>query len=366
MPPAQVTAPKRLWLFRSTAAAGSATIAAVAAIGLWNLYAYFGPTPAERTAAAFDSSWASLPDLTQSLFESGGYGPRERLVAPANFDGALVFSGTVMQGHPQRGYCFRPAQQNLWVYPRGIPHQILVPDTQAIRKVLQQSGTAITATERINSLGCRGPEPGDPLDYDFRLLVLGDSFAEGILVDEDSTFSARLQKLLVDSTGMNTLVVNSGVIGYSTEQEFRTLEELSPKVRPHVAILCFYANDVHRDHVAVLSGRTAAGDWDAARLWLDRSVYFCRANQIYFVVAVIPDRSQMARRASRRQYQQRLETIAADLGIYLIDPDERFLANHREPLWLQGDAHFSRAGHAVFAEALADHVRHWAPKGPAR
>ena len=355
---------KRLWLFRSTAVVGSVVIALAVGLALWALYAWFGPSPVERTAAAFDSAWNSSPELTQRLLEAGGYGQRERLVLRANFDGALAFSGSLMELHPQRGYCFRPAQQNLWVFPGGMPNQLLVPDTPAVREIIQQAGTRISSTERINSLGCRGPEPGEASNYDFRVLVLGDSFAEGILVAEADTFSSRLQTRLCESTGLSTLVVNSGVIGYSTEQEFFTLDELSPKLRPHVAILCFYANDVHHDHQAVLSQNKAAGDWAAAQQWLERCAYFCRSNNIDFVVAVIPDRSQMASRTTRRLYQAKVEGIAVELGIYLVDPDERFLVHRREQLWLEGDAHFSPAGHALFAEVLADHVRQWAPKRP--
>jgi hypothetical protein len=68
----------------------------------------------------------------------------------------------------------------------------------------------------------------------------------------------------------------------------------------------------------------------------------------------------MTRRAVRINYQHRLESITSRLGIYLIDPDERFLARRTDPLWLAGDAHFAPSGHTLFAHVLAEHLRLWA------
>ena len=123
------------------------------------------------------------------------------------------------------------------------------------------------------------------------------------------------------------------------------------------------ANDVHRDQHAVFRRQGTAGDWTSARRWLERCVSYCRAHGVAFLVAVIPDRSQMAARSMRLRYHYRLEAIAAELGIYLIDPDERFLCHRLDDLWLEGDDHFAPAGHLLFAEVLADHIERWVPEG---
>jgi lysophospholipase L1-like esterase len=219
----------------------------------------------------------------------------------------------------------------------------------------------ITSREEINSHGCRGPEWEDVATYDSRLLVVGDSFAEGILVPDDQVFSARLQSKLESRTHKRILVANAGVIGYSTEQEFYTMSELVPELKPDIVILCFFANDVHRDHHQVLSTQNYDDEWEVAKGWLERCVALCRIQGIRFAVAAIPDRSQLSSRNGRKRYQHRLEQISSELGIYLIDPDERFLSRRRELLYLQGDDHLSAAGHEVMAETLADHVMGWMP-----
>ena len=155
------------------------------------------------------------------------------------------------------------------------------------------------------------------------------------------------------------LVANAGVIGYSTEQEFHTMKELVPELKPNIVILCFFANDVHRDHHQVLSTQNYNAEWGVAKGWLEQCVALCRVEGIRFAVAAIPDRSQLSSRNSRRRYQHRLEQIANELGIYLIDPDERFLSRRRESLYLQGDDHLSAAGHELMAAVLADHVVGW-------
>lgn len=353
---------QRIWLFRTIAIVGALGVGSGAGWLVWQAFRVVGPTACERAERDFAAEWSKLSPESRNLLELAGYGPQDRLVVASNFDGALVFPGSVMERHPKRGYRFQAGQDNLWARPGPWPFQMPMPDVSTVRVALEQAQISITSTEHINSFGCRGREPDDLDSYDHRVLVLGDSFAQGILVEEDETFSARLEDELRHSTGRKTLVANSGVIGYSTEQEYYTLEELASRLRPDVAVLCFYGNDVHHDHHAVFRSKNPAGDWASAERWLDRCAAYCRTNKIRFVVAVIPDRSQMARRAVRLSYQQRLEAITSKLGIYLIDPDERFLAHRTEPLWLPGDDHFAPAGHALFAQALAEHLRLWVPR----
>jgi hypothetical protein len=186
-----------------------------------------------------------------------------------------------------------------------------------------------------------------------------------MLVEESDTFCSRLEAALTDYLGSEALVANSAVIGYSTEQEYYTLLELAPQIKPHVVVVCFYANDVDQDHHAVLNRRHAAGDWKSARLWLERCADYARKHAIRFAVLAVPDRIQISSRASRRFYQHRLEGITSELSIYLIDPSERFLAHRRQPLWLEGDAHFAPAGHALLAQVLFEHLIPWLPIEPA-
>lgn len=82
--------------------------------------------------------------------------------------------------------------------------------------------------------------------YDFartpgndRILVLGDSFAEGGEVSEADLFSARLE-----SRYPRLEVVNTGVSGYGTVQEYLYLVSAGWKFHPDRVLLLFYENDL--------------------------------------------------------------------------------------------------------------------------
>ena len=91
-----------------------------------------------------------------------------------------------------------------------------------------------------NALGFRSPElpPAKPSDR-VRVLVLGDSFAYGVGVEDDATFAARLEAL-----DPRLEVQNAGVNGYPPGQELLLLREVGLGVQPDVVLLAFFWNDV--------------------------------------------------------------------------------------------------------------------------
>jgi hypothetical protein len=92
------------------------------------------------------------------------------------------------------------------------------------------------AIAHINGAGLRGPEIRG--DAPRRILVLGDSFAFGVGVDDDHTLAAQLGLLL----GSRWEVLNGGVSGYSTDQELLWFERLAP-LRPEIVVLVVCDND---------------------------------------------------------------------------------------------------------------------------
>jgi SGNH hydrolase-like domain, acetyltransferase AlgX len=57
-----------------------------------------------------------------------------------------------------------------------------------------------------------------------RVLVLGDSFTEGVQVERDETFVARLEALLGERSNAPIEVINAGVAGYGTDNEVLAFE----------------------------------------------------------------------------------------------------------------------------------------------
>lgn len=96
------------------------------------------------------------------------------------------------------------------------------------------------AEVRQNQYGDRGPTY--PLAKDanrYRILVLGDSFVEGVQVGEDDLFTALLER-----TDPQLEVLNAGVAGYGTVQEYLYLETAGLKHNPDLVLLMIFDNDL--------------------------------------------------------------------------------------------------------------------------
>jgi hypothetical protein len=104
----------------------------------------------------------------------------------------------------------------------------------------QASNTARTIHVQNNSLGLRdieperGPKP--------TILVLGDSYVWGYDVEADERLTEFLRRRLPDHR-----IVNAGVSGYGTDQEYLLLRRLWDRRRPEVVILVTFYND-HQDN----------------------------------------------------------------------------------------------------------------------
>jgi hypothetical protein len=96
---------------------------------------------------------------------------------------------------------------------------------------------------RINSLGLRGKELQPNLERLTRILVFGDSFVFGVGVDEENLLTSHLERLLQPFFPDGVEVVNMGVSGYSTDQEYLLLEEFGERLDPDVVILVVCDND---------------------------------------------------------------------------------------------------------------------------
>ncbi len=97
--------------------------------------------------------------------------------------------------------------------------------------------------ESFNSKGIRGPEYDYEKDEnEFRIFILGDSFAEGYTVEFEDLFSEALKNELINKR-INCRVINSGTGGYSTDQELLFFQNEGKKYKPNLTIVMFYDND---------------------------------------------------------------------------------------------------------------------------
>lgn len=105
--------------------------------------------------------------------------------------------------------------------------------------------TEYSITEKINSKGIRGPEYSyEKRNDEYRLLILGDSFAEGYSVEFPELFSEVLKMRLNKSGGTkNYEVINASTAGYSNDQELLLFQTEGKKYHPDLTIAMFHDND---------------------------------------------------------------------------------------------------------------------------
>jgi lysophospholipase L1-like esterase len=92
--------------------------------------------------------------------------------------------------------------------------------------------SARTIHARHNSLGLRDIEfGGDPRPA---MLFLGDSFVWGLDAEADERFTDLLRARITSHQ-----IINAGVSGYGTDQEYLLLQRLWPQLKPAVVVLIF-------------------------------------------------------------------------------------------------------------------------------
>ena len=95
-----------------------------------------------------------------------------------------------------------------------------------------------------NQFGLRDREIEPKQTGEFRILLLGDSVTFGWGVPIEATFGRRLENLLTTKLKRPVRVVNSGVGGYNTVQEYAVLKQLAGTVDPDMVVLLYVRNDI--------------------------------------------------------------------------------------------------------------------------
>jgi hypothetical protein len=110
-----------------------------------------------------------------------------------------------------------------------------IPNSESIVTTVQ------TIHVRHNSLGFRDIEyrpDGRPV-----ILFLGDSFVWGVDAEANERFTDLLRESMPEFS-----IVNAGVSGYGTDQEFIWLKRIWPAVRPAIVVLLFCTDNDRLDN----------------------------------------------------------------------------------------------------------------------
>ena len=119
----------------------------------------------------------------------------------------------------------------------------------------RSEGDAIVS---VNRYGFRGPAvtPEKPAGV-YRIAVLGDSFTEAQQVNYHQSFSAVMQRRLGECPAMDgrkVQVLDFGVDGYGTAQEYLTLKHFVWKFSPDAVVLAIFTGNDIRNNSVVLEG----------------------------------------------------------------------------------------------------------------
>jgi len=244
---------------------------------------------------------------------------------------ALLEAGlAVLSGPPTcrggRVPFWRPVASAGWALRAGATGEALVcrAETELARHAVAIN--ALGQRDRPRTLA-RGTTP--------RVLVLGDSFVEGLQVDLDDTFPARLER------NLGVEVLNAGVSGYATDNELRAFARRLYRYRPDAVLLVFYVgNDVLENGARLFLGNPHGlppKPWLRAR---DASPALARCLAVHrgaaHVADVLPDvvwsRSRVLRFATSDAVQRALGAACAGAaGPALVDGAPELLGVYGAP-----------------------------------
>jgi lysophospholipase L1-like esterase len=311
----------------------------------------------------------SDPDL-QRLMRYAGMDPDHGLLRWGNYDWTLLLSSKVFEPDDELSYRLRPGVKSIWLMNLRTPSLgaafFLVPDGPGLAEAIRGTTAKPLETSRqtTNSWGLRGPEP-EP-DAALRVLVLGDSYMQGMFIGDDDTPPERLRLYLQAELQARVSILNTGVMGYSPEQYYHALLAFAARFRPHLVVVSIFANDCGNLYEATGRG---VGDWQEGKYWLDRILQDCKSHGRPCLVVPAPFESSLLGKRKPGHYPGAFANLLNLEGPTYLDPMDDFLNAHlrsRVEARRQGrpaigcslfnddikDQHFSPAGSQVWAESV--------------
>lgn len=152
---------------------------------------------------------------------------------------------------------------------------LLAPPGSMLRLSATKGYELDPAKPNINSHGLRNREfPLQKPEHTFRIVTLGDSFTYGLGLKSEETYVKQLEALLNtqrDAHETRYEVLNAGVPGYNTHQEFIHLQEVGMPFNPDLILVGFVLNDAEIGYFGL---KTMSGeDWRMkAKRWMKENV----------------------------------------------------------------------------------------------
>lgn len=320
----------------------------------------------------------------------------DRFYTVWDYDSRVYLSKRIFDKDKYRIYKYKPnidtAQLSV-IFPWGKRKIFSAIDEAELHNQLEINGIEYSIISRLSTdkYGIRNNE----VEYDYsaskrNIVNLGDSFTEGLYVDNYQTFSSRLQTLIKDR---DYQIINAGLNGYSAHNSYYALVELQKYFKNiEIVIFNFFPNDISNDYHRVLdlkrgpsrhntrsrflnyiindskipivsplisyvlykieNERIESG-WRDAFKNLQKMRSFCERNKIRLIISVIPAKEQIDFNESRKFYQEKIKTFCAKENIVYIDA----LNETTKDWYFEWDEHFSATGHEMYSRTLYKHIK---------
>jgi hypothetical protein len=328
-----------------------------------------------ESRVALEKFYAEAEPAVQRLIRYAGLDPEHGLLRWGNLDQTLLLPSTTFEADDAgRSYRLRPQKRSIWLrnitLKTGVLMFFLVPDGPGLAKAIE--GTAAipveTSRQTTNSWGLRGPVP-DPT-APLRVMVLGDSYMQGMLIGDDETPPECLRRYLARHLKTRVSVLNTGHLGYSPEQYYYSLLAFADRFRPHFVVISVFVNDFGDFFDVPTKGR---GDWQEGKYWLDEITQFCLTRQWPHLIVPVPFAPHMLGRRRAGYYPGTISNILNVNSLMFLDPTDDLINEHLRlvidgerkgdrpygcPLFNDkiSDGHFSALGSEAWAESVGRRV----------
>jgi lysophospholipase L1-like esterase len=246
---------------------------------------------------------------------------------------------------------------------------------------------------RVNSLGFRGPELGEPEPGELRLMPLGDSSCFGFAVAEADTLGAVAAERLTEALGRPVREVNACVPGYDSAKAQMSLEHLQPHVLPAWVVVTAMWSDVFRRREGILprdvvqTGREGLGHLASYRQLKRALTPLLRPRQVRWILdrddlrtyaanlaRIASDASAQGARSlflalpapvdfdlvpppeTISLYREAMAHVAAEAEAPFVDGPAWFRAHGADDSFFVDQVHPDTRGHALLGEAVAEAI----------
>jgi len=159
------------------------------------------------------------------------------------------------------------------------------PDTEFDYTMTADGAVVFKTRQRSNEWGFVAQPVARDLPADApRIVLLGDSFVEGLEVEMDEKLGAVLEKRISERRGSPAQVVSLAVSGTGQAQQYTWWREFGRRVQPAVVIMVWYKNDIINNFPSV-----TARLYNGNPLWRQNNYFMLAGDAAHGLVMVPPD-----------------------------------------------------------------------------